>query len=164
MSFVSDLVAGGAAGLFSSIGTFAKDLRAAITGEAIIDPNKRAELLYQAAALEAASTTAQLDFELKLVQAQTAINQLEAANSSLFVAGWRPAVGWVCVLGLFYTFLLKPLLPWCISVVAGVFGMQSTAPALPEVPMGDLLVLLGGMLGLGALRSFEKVQGVTSKK
>jgi len=157
MSFLSEILVGGAAGLFTGIGTFAKDLRAAITGESVIDPNKKAELLYQAAALEAASTSAQMDYELKMSQAQTAINQLEASNKSIFVSGWRPAVGWVCVLGLFYTFLLKPLLPWLITVSAGVFGMQSVAPALPEVPMGDLIILLGGMLGLGAMRSFEKI-------
>jgi len=163
MSFFSELIAGGAAGLFTGIGTFAKDLRAAITGEAIIDPNKRAELLQQAAALEAASAAAQMDYELKLVQAQTAINQLEASNKSIFVSGWRPAVGWVCVSGLFYTFLLKPLLPWVIGVGASATGMVSIVPPLPEVPMGDLIILLGGMLGLGAMRTAEKINGVSSK-
>jgi len=161
MSFFSELIAGGAAGLFTGIGTFAKDIRAAITGESIIDPNKRAEILLNAQMLEAASEKALLDFEQKMSEAQTAINAVEASSSSVFVAGWRPAVGWVCVCGLFYTFLLKPLFPWAVTVGAAMFGYKSLVPPLPEVPMGDLIVLLGGMLGLGAMRTAEKI---SSKK
>jgi hypothetical protein len=158
MSFISDLFAGGAAGVLSGAGQFAKDIREAITGEAIIDPNKRAELLQQAAALEAASEKAQLDFAQKMSEAQTAINAVEAANKSLFVSGWRPAVGWVCVSGMGYTFLLKPLLPWFVEVAAGVFSSSYFVPALPEVPMGDLTMLLAGLLGLGTLRTIEKLK------
>ena len=90
MSIVSELIAGGAAGLFQGIGSFAKDIRAAITGEAILDPNKRAELLFNAQALEAAAEKARMDYDADMSKAQTAINAIEAQNSSLFVAGWRP--------------------------------------------------------------------------
>jgi hypothetical protein len=76
----------------------------------------------------------------------------------MFVAGWRPAVGWVCVSGLFYTFLLKPIFPWAASVVCNIAGVSPVVPLLPEVPMGDLLVLLGGMLGFGGFRTFEKLK------
>jgi hypothetical protein len=167
MSFLSELIAGGAAGLFQGIGTFAKDIREAITGESIIDPNKRAEILLNAQALEAAAEKAKLDFELQMTQAQTAINALEAQNASIFVSGWRPAVGWVCVSGLFYTFLMKPIFPWAIQVGGIIVGHAATVPIvppLPEVPMGDLLVLLGGMLGLGVMRSYDKAQAPTIKK
>jgi hypothetical protein len=156
MSVLSELIAGGATGLFQGIGTFAKDIRAAITGESVIDPNKRAELLLNAQALEAAAEKARLDYDQKMAEAQTAINAIDAANPSIFVSGWRPAVGWVCVSGLFYTFILKPLFPWLVVVSAELFGYKSTIPPLPEVPMGDLIVLLGGMLGLGAMRTIEK--------
>jgi hypothetical protein len=157
MSIISELIAGGAAGLFSSFGLFAKDLREAITGEAILDPNKKAEIILQTAALEAASEKARLDYEQKLSEAQTAINMVEAQSGSLFVAGWRPAVGWVCVTGLAYTFIVRPILPWAVTL----FGVP-LAP-LPEIPMGDLIVLLGGMLGLGTLRTVEKRSGVERK-
>jgi len=83
---------------------------------------------------------------------QTEINKVEAASSSVFVAGWRPAVGWVCVVGLAYTFLLQPLLSWLSSINGWAIP--------PALDMGDLLTLLGGMLGLGGLRTFEKVQRV----
>jgi len=161
MSFISDLVAGGAAGLFQGIGTFAKDIRAAITGEAIIDPNKRAELLLQAQTLEAAAEQAKLDYDVKMSTAQTAINEIEAKNASLFVSGWRPATGWVCVIGLFYTFVGKPLIPWFVMVICGLFGSPYVVPLLPAIDVSELMVLLGGMLGLGAMRTYEKV---TAKK
>lgn len=157
MSFITDLVAGGAAGLFQGIGTFAKDIRAAITGESVIDPNKRAELLLQAQTLEAAAEQAKLDYDVKMSSAQTAINEIEAKNSSLFVSGWRPATGWVCVIGLFYTFIGKPLFPWLITVAGGVFGSTYQTPQLPDIQVDELMILLGGMLGLGAMRTFEKV-------
>ena len=157
MSFFSELLAGGAEGLLKGVGSFAKDLREAITGKAILDPTKQAELLMQAQAIEAAQEKAVLDFQQKMSEAQTVINAEEAKSSSMFVAGWRPGAAWVCVCGLFYTFLAKPLLPWFVIIVAGIFGSTYQVPVLPEVPMGDLLTLLFGMLGLGAMRSYEKI-------
>ena len=163
MSVISELIAGGAAGLFQGIGTFAKDIRAAITGESVIDPNKRAEILLNAQALEAASEKARMDYDAEMSKAQTAINAIEAQNASLFAAGWRPAVGWVCVSGLGYTFVFKPIFPWAVEVVARLGGYTTTLPVLPDIAMGDLIVLLGGMLGLGTLRTIDKIKGVGSK-
>ena len=163
MSFLSELLAGGASGLVAGLGSFAKDLRAAITGQIVLDPNKQAEIMMQLATLEAAAAQAAADYEKSQMEGQVALNKLEAANASAFVSGWRPAVGWVCVFGLGYTFLFKPLLPWCIAVLALLGGYQSVTPALPEVPMGDLIILLGGMLGLGALRTIDKYNGVATK-
>jgi hypothetical protein len=94
---------------------------------------------------------ARLASETKLAEGQMDINKIEAASASLFVSGWRPAVGWVCVLGLFYTFFLQPIL---VSVM-------DTPP--PSLEMGDLLTLLLGMLGLGGLRTAEKIKGVAAK-
>lgn len=156
MSFFSELMAGGAAGLFSGLGTFAKDLREAITGKTILDPNQQAEILMKMAAIEAAAAQAAADYDKTQMEGQVAINKLEAANARIFVSGWRPAVGWVCVAGLAYTFLLKPLLPWTIAVGALIVGKQSIVPSLPDVPMGDLVVLLAGMLGLAVTRSVDK--------
>lgn len=92
--------------------------------------------------------------ELAIITAQTDINKIEAANSNVFVSGWRPAAGWVCVLGLFYTFFGQPLLGW----LSGYLGIALP----PEINTGDLFILLGGMLGLGSLRSFDKLKGVAS--
>jgi hypothetical protein len=94
--------------------------------------------------------------ELATMTAQTDINKVEAANSSLFVSGWRPAIGWVCALALAYQYLVRPL----AGTVAGIMGV--TLPPLPGLD-DNLWQLMMGMLGMGGLRTFEKVQGVASK-
>jgi Holin of 3TMs, for gene-transfer release len=94
--------------------------------------------------------------DLATMTAQTDINKEEAKSASLFVSGWRPAIGWVCALALFYQYLLKPL----ASSLLPAFGL--TVP--PLVGLDDnLWQLMMGMLGMGGLRTFEKVQGVASK-
>ena len=143
MSIVSELVAGGASGILEGIGKAAIDIRTAITGETAIDPNKKAELLAKT-----------LEVENSLILAQLAVNKAEAESPSLFKGGWRPAVGWICVFGLFYNFLLQPLLPWTISVFK-----LTQVQALPALDTSTLMTLLLGMLGLGGLRTFEKYKG-----
>lgn len=77
---------------------------------------------------------------------QVEVNKVEAQHSSLWVAGWRPAVGWVCVSGLFYQFVLYPI------------GFWHFAP--PELDTEALYSLLLALLGVGGMRSLEKVKGV----
>jgi hypothetical protein len=94
--------------------------------------------------------------ELASMTAQTDINKAEASNPSLFVSGWRPAIGWVCALALAYQYLLRPL----SGTIASLFGM--VIPPLPGLD-DNLWQLMMGMLGMGGLRTFEKVQGVATK-
>jgi len=94
--------------------------------------------------------------ELANMTAQTDINKEEAKSASIFVSGWRPAIGWVCALALFYQYLLKPIITW----LAGVAGYN--VPLMPGLD-DNLWQLMMGMLGMGGLRTFEKVQGVASK-
>ena len=94
--------------------------------------------------------------ELAQMTAQTDINKVEASSSSLFVSGWRPAIGWVCALALAYQYLLRPL----SGTIATLFGV--TLLPLPGLD-DNLWQLMMGMLGMGGLRTFEKVQGVASK-
>jgi hypothetical protein len=89
----------------------------------------------------------------ELAVAQIEVNKIEAASPDLFRGGWRPGAGWSCVFGLIYQFFLMPLLPW----VAAVFGFD--VPPLPPIDNETLLTLLMGMLGLGGLRTFERVRG-----
>jgi hypothetical protein len=89
-------------------------------------------------------------------QGQIEVNKVEAASSSMFVAGWRPFVGWVCGFGVAWAFVLKPMLDWLLAIV-------SPGITTPVIASGDLLSLLLGLLGMGAIRSFEKVKGVASK-
>lgn len=99
---------------------------------------------------------AKMAAETGLVMAQIDVNKIEAANPTLFVSGWRPAVGWVCVIGLLYSFLGQPLLEWATPAL-------NLASAPPKLDMGTLITLLGGMLGLGTLRTVEKMNNVAAK-
>ena len=84
-------------------------------------------------------------------KAQLEVNKVEAGHTSMFVAGWRPFVGWTCGIALCYHFVLQPFLVFlCYS-----FGYQVE---LPVFNMQTLTTILMGMLGLGGLRSFEKVK------
>jgi len=104
-----------------------------------IEPAQRGEL-------------AALDADLRLMLAQADINKAEA-STDLFRGGWRPACGWVCAAGLAYTFLLRPVLPWLASLAG------ADVQAMPEIDTDTLMVLLTGMLGLGGLRTVERIRG-----
>ena len=87
--------------------------------------------------------------------AQLEINKAEAASGSLFKGGWRPFVGWTCGIAFAYHFVLQPLLIFVFAYV----GLET--PDLPKFDVGTLLPVLGGMLGIGGLRSYEKTKGLT---
>ena len=82
---------------------------------------------------------------------QIEVNKIEAASGNFFVAGWRPMIGWVCGAALFMEFLIRPVLSW-------------SAPDMPPMPQAGegLWVVVTGILGIGALRSIEKIQGTRS--
>ena len=90
-----------------------------------------------------------------LALAQIEVNKTEAASGSLFKGGWRPAVGWVCAIAFAYHFIIQPLLIFILAM----FGAE--IPNLPSFDMGTLLTVLGGMLGIGSLRTYEKQKGLT---
>lgn len=92
--------------------------------------------------------------------AQIKVNEVSAAHQSTFVAGGRPAALWVCVAGLGFQFLLYPLLVWLWTLAQALGWLPATAPHPPALDVEMLLVVLGGLLGLGSLRSIEKVRGV----
>ena len=87
--------------------------------------------------------------------AQTDINKAEAQHRSIFVAGWRPFIGWTCGVALAYHFVVAPL----ILFGAGWAGVE--IPELPNFDMDSLMTVLLGMLGLGGMRTFEKAKGLT---
>ena len=109
------------------------------------DPAKKAEA-------EAQFMLLMQEQDFKKVIGQLEVNAAEAANPSLWVAGWRPFVGWCCGLGFLWATIGQPVLSW----VASARGW----PAPPAIDTDVLMYVLGGMLGLGGLRSFEKAKGV----
>jgi len=106
----------------SVAGNLAWDIREAIKGKEL-DPNQ-------------------------LLEIQTKINELEAQHRTVFVAGWRPFIGWVCGVALAYNFVIRDLFIWAIKP-------ESIPPALQ---MEHLMTVLLGMLGLGGLRTYEKIK------
>ena len=86
--------------------------------------------------------------------AQIRVNEKEASHRNLFVAGWRPFIGWSCGLALFYTYLAQP-------VVTFILIQRGQYVDLPPIDLGAMMPVLLGMLGLGGLRSWEKSKGLT---
>ena len=101
----------------------------------------------------------ELESELhKANLAQLKVNQQEAAHNSLFVAGWRPFIGWVCGVALCWQFILQPITVMIIRLA----GYEQVI--LPDFDFSQLSTILMGMLGLGGLRTFEKMKGVSREQ
>ena len=116
------------------------------------DPAQANEAKLRVLELAQKGELAAMDADMRLALGQMEINKAEA-STDLFRGGWRPACGWVCAAGLAYTFLLRPILPW----LAGLFG--ANVEAMPDIDTDTLMVLLTGMLGLGGLRTVERIRG-----
>ena len=112
------------------------------------DKDQKAKLAH-----ELATMADRLAHEQQL--AQIAVNKEEAASGSLFKGGWRPFVGWVCGVAFCYHFILQPVIIFIVALTG------ADIPDLPSFDMGTLLTVLGGMLGIGGLRSYEKSKGLT---
>jgi hypothetical protein len=115
----------------------------------IPDADVKAKLAHQIATMS--DTHAQ-----QALLAQLEINKAEAASGSLFKGGWRPFIGWTSGVAFAYHFVLQPILVFVLTA-SGV-----DLPELPEFDMSTLLTVLGGMLGIGGLRSYEKTKGLTT--
>lgn len=85
---------------------------------------------------------------------QTKINEVEAAHQSVFVAGWRPFIGWVCGAGISWVYLVQPFMAWYYTYHG--FPVSD----LPTINTDGLFELVLAMLGLGGLRTIEKIKGV----
>jgi len=125
-----------------------------VLDRAIEDPKLKAETKLKFAEMQQTGELAQLTADTELAKAQLAINQTEAQNPSIFVSGWRSFIGWVCGAAFAYHYIIQPLL----AFVLASFGHSV---ALPVFNMDAMLTVLLGMLGLGGMRSFEKIKGVT---
>lgn len=101
---------------------------------------------------------AQAAQEFQLVQSQLDINKAEAASDSIFVAGWRPCIGWICGAAFAWTFVLQPFIVFFLEL----FHVQTSH--LPNLDINNLTPVLMGMLGLGGMRTYEKIKGVAGKK
>lgn len=113
------------------------------------DPEKRAQAQLELFRMQQAG-------ELQAMAAQLEVNKAEASHPSMLVAGWRPAVGWVCVSGFAIQFVVGPLAVWGSMLIG-------RPTQFPQLDMSTMLPMLAGMLGLGGLRTFEKINRVAAK-
>lgn len=118
------------------------------------DPAQAAAAQLELLKMAQTGELAQLAAESDIAKAQIAVNQAEAASGSLFVAGWRPFIGWTCGAAFAYKFVLAP---------AVAFGMTAAGHPidLPVLDFTEMSTVLLGMLGIGGLRTLEKIKGVT---
>ena len=116
----------------------------------IQDKDQKAKLAHEVA------TMAQRHAQ-ELAKSQIEVNKAEAAHTSMFVAGWRPAVGWCCVLGMAGNFLIIPMANFTLA-------LMEVQVNVPLIDLETMMPVLMGMLGLGAMRSYEKVKGVSREK
>jgi hypothetical protein len=91
--------------------------------------------------------------ELQTILGQLSVNTAEAQHQSIWVAGWRPFVGWVCGIAFFYKFVFAPL----VVLLLTIFGVHIILPVLDFTEMSTILL---GMLGIGGLRTVEKIKGI----
>jgi hypothetical protein len=108
-------------------------------------------------AAKAALLSMQLKGELDSSLAQIQVNSVEAQNKSVFVAGWRPFVGWCCGFSFAYNYILQPT----IQTLLVVFHSNFDPTKLPKVDISEMMPVLLGMLGLAAARTVEKIKGQT---
>lgn len=118
------------------------------------DPTQKAQLALELEKLRQAGEFKAIDAEIAAMQMQSAVNQVEAASADPFTSRWRPFIGWVCGAALAWHYICGPLMGWALL-------MAGESTPVPSVDLGDLIVILLGMLGLGGLRTAEKFKGVT---
>jgi hypothetical protein len=93
----------------------------------------------------------------QLLTGQMSTNAAEGASGNMFVAGWRPAVGWICALAFGWMYFVQPMFLFAVAATG------HPVPSLPHLDIGEMMPILLGMLGLGGLRTYEKVNGITNK-
>ena len=128
------------------IGNLFTSAREAITGKKILDPNEIAKIDFQLSQLEHLANQGQIE-----------VNKIEAAHKSLFVAGWRPFIGWVCGVALAYAYVGQPIIEWAIAV----YGLEIIPP---KIDTNTLYQLVLALLGMATLRTYEKTKNVQREK
>ena len=123
----------------------------ALLDKLIPDPAARERAKLELLRAEREGALKELQLALSADQMQADINKIEAGSADLFVAGWRPFIGWVCGVAFAYHFVLQPLLAFAIMNAGGEVR-------LPAFDMDALSTVLMGMLGLGGLRTIEKIR------
>jgi hypothetical protein len=117
------------------------------------DPTQAATAKLELIRLQQSGELAQLAADVEVAKAQTSVNAAEASNNSTFVAGWRPFIGWVCGAAFAYKFVVAPAAAFLLTA-------NGHPIILPVLDFTEMSTVLLGMLGIGTLRTVEKIKGV----
>lgn len=120
-----------------------------IAGDLVTTDKERMELAIKGQEVEQRTDLAQVE-----------VNKVEAAHASLFISGWRPAVGWLGVFALGYQFIAYPIMVWAWAIAQNQGHIPAGVSPPPMIPSDELWVILSGILGIAGMRSVEKVRGV----
>lgn len=126
------------------------------------DPIKRAEEMRKLETLKQDGDLARLDAHVKLMMGQLSVNVEEAKSKSLFVAGWRPFIGWAGGFALAYAGVIYPLLTWIWATLQAFEVIPKEFSPPPLIEVGVLGTIVTGMLGLGTMRTVEKTKNIHS--
>jgi len=127
------------------------------------DANTRAIEMRKLKELEQKGDLAELQAHVQRMVGQLGVNKVEASHPSIFVAGWRPFIGWVGGLSLAYAGILHPLLAWLWTALQAMGYITAGVTAPPLIASGILGTIVTGMLGIGTMRSYDKTKGIDSK-
>lgn len=120
------------------------------------DPKDRLEAQTKLLELQQTGELAKLAAETDLAKGQMEINKIEAGSSNLFISGWRPFMGWTCGVAFAYKFTLQPFLTFILVACGSKFDPDN----LPILDWSEMSPVLLGLLGLGVMKTVEKVKGV----
>ena len=127
------------------------------------DPEKKAAAQLELLRMQQNGDLAQLAAETDLAKLQIQTNVEEAKHANIFISGWRPAVGWTCAAAFAYSYVLLPLLQFVVFTF-GTAEMAAQLKLAPALELSEMLPVLFGMLGLGGLRTVEKVKGAEGNR
>ena len=127
------------------------------------DPEKKAEAQRALLQMQQNGELALLASETDLAKLQTQTNVEEAKHANIFVSGWRPAVGWCCAVAFAYSYVILPFAQFVVFTF-GTTGMAEQLALAPKLELSEMLPVLFGMLGLGGLRTVEKVKNVEGNR
>lgn len=138
--------------------SIALDLGGKILDKIWPDPAQKAQAQFELFKLQQSGELAKIAAETDLAKAQLAVNQVEAASTSTFISGWRPSVGWVGSCGLAYVSIVEPVARFVATVVFHYSG------PFPTIDTSLTMQVLLGLLGLGSLRTVEKIKGAEGNR
>lgn len=126
------------------------------------DPTEAAKAKARLMEMNHEEVMATLQADKELAVSQIEVNKEEAKSQSLFVAGWRPALGWVLVSAFAINFIVFPITGWAFGIFKALGWIAASSElVLPVLDMATMLPVLGGILGLGTFRTYEKIKGVS---